>query len=323
MSHVSRTAALVGALALGTSLGLVAPAEAGPGHGHGHDDKGCKRAPDRIELPTGWQPEGITTDGRWLYAGSLADGRIARVDPKRGKVKVLPRSGTGSPAVGIDYDRRRGLLWVAGGPTGEIRAVSAWSGRLLGTYTLPTDAEGRFVNDIVVTKRAVYATDSQNAELGVVRLDGRGVPASGPAEVLPVTGDFALVDGFNLNGIIASGRWLLAVQSATGRLFRIDPRTGDSTAVDLGGYGLTNGDGLEPDGDTVYVVRNRSNLIAALELDDERTAGELVEEVTSDDFDVPTTVAALCGTLYAVNARFGNTTPTTADYWITRVDDAD
>ncbi|PUA82449.1 SMP-30/gluconolactonase/LRE family protein [Nocardioides currus] len=276
---------------------------------------------DRIELPTGWQPEGITADGRKLYVGSLADGRILRANPRNGSVHVLSRSGgTGAPSVGIDYDAKRKVLWVAGGPSGEIRAHSATSGALLARYPLPADAEGRFVNDIVVTRNAVYATDSSNAELGVVRLDGRKVPASAPAEVLPVSGDFVLADGFNLNGIVASDDWLLAVQSATGTLFRIDPATGVAKAVDLGGYQLTNGDGLEPDGDTVYVVRNRDNLIAALELDDDRTAGELVDEITSDDFDVPTTAALLCGSLFAVNARFGNPAPTTADYWIIRVE---
>ena len=40
----------------------------------------------------------------------------------------------------------------------------------------------------------------------------------------------------------------------------------------------------------------------------------------SGDFDVPTTVALLRGSLYAVNARFGNPAPATADYWITRLD---
>ncbi len=31
--------------------------------------------PDRIDLPAGWAPEGITTDGTTLYAGSLAERR--------------------------------------------------------------------------------------------------------------------------------------------------------------------------------------------------------------------------------------------------------
>lgn len=275
--------------------------------------------PDRIDLPRGWQPEGITTDGRQLYVGSLADGRLLRADPRTGRVRVLPRSRTGSPAVGIDHDQRRDVLWVAGGPAGEVRVHDAGSGRLLRTYALPADPDGRFVNDLAVTRDAVYATDSRNAELAVVPLAGRGLPASGPAALLPLTGEFELVDGFNLNGIVASGPWLLAVQSATGTLFRIDPGTGESTAVDLGGYATTNGDGLELDGDVLYVVRNRDNLVAAVRLADDRASGRLVEEITDDDFDVPTTAALVGSHLYAVNARFGNPDPANADYWITRV----
>lgn len=110
--------------------------------------------------------------------------------------------------------------------------------------------------------------------------------APAPAETLPVTGDLTLVEAFNLNGIVQPGRWLLAVQSATGTLVRIDPATGVATAVDLGGYSLTNGDGLEPDGDLLHVVRNRDNLVATLRLDDDRAAGVLVAEPTDDDFDV-------------------------------------
>ncbi len=30
-----------------------------------------RTADDRIDLPTGWQPEGVTTDGDLLYVGSL------------------------------------------------------------------------------------------------------------------------------------------------------------------------------------------------------------------------------------------------------------
>ena len=39
------------------------------------------QAPDRIDLPAGWQPEGITTDGTSLFAGSLANGAIWKGDP--------------------------------------------------------------------------------------------------------------------------------------------------------------------------------------------------------------------------------------------------
>jgi sugar lactone lactonase YvrE len=280
-------------------------------------DRG-KAQPDRIELPQGWQPEGITTDGRKLYVGSLADGRLLRANPRTGTTSVLPRSETGTPAVGVESDRRRNVLWVAGGAAGEIRAHSAASGRLLATYSLP--AGMRFVNDLVVTREAVYATDSMNQELAVVPLDGRKLPASGAAQTLPLTGDIVYGPGFNANGIVSSGGYLVLVQSATGLLFRVDPATGVTEEIDLGGYLVTNGDGLEIDGDTLYVVRNRDNLIAVVDLADDLLSGAVVDELSSDDFDVPTTVALLRGSLYAVNARFGVEAPATQGYWITRLD---
>ena len=51
---------------------------------------------------------------------------------------------------------------------------------------------------------------------------------------------------FNANGISTTpnGRALLVVQSFTGKLFRVNPRTGRAGRVRLGGYPLTNGDGL-------------------------------------------------------------------------------
>lgn len=310
-SRIRRPAALV--LGAVLALGVVPQAEAMPAE--------RPAPPDRIELPVGWQPEGITTDGKQLFVGSLVDGRILRADPRDGTVTVLPRSRrTKSPAVGVDHDSLRGVLWVAGGEAGEIRAHSAKDGRVLGRYLLPEDDGGRFVNDIVVTPDAVYATDSNNAELAVVPLDGRRVPRSADAEVLPLTGDFELVDDFNLNGIMRSGSWLLAVQSATGTLFRIDPDSGEATAVDLGGYSLTEGDGLEPGrGSLLYVVRNRRNLVVALDLSSDRTTGEVVNKIRSKDFDVPTTVARIGKSLFAVNARFGNKRPERAAYWITRL----
>lgn len=300
--------ALTGTLALTPSTATAAPSERSGYH---------QKLPDRIELPTGWQPEGITTDGRKLYGGSLATGELYRANPKSGRVTVLPRSETGSPAVGVDADPRRKVIWVAGGDSGEIRAQSAASGRVLATYTAP--GEPGFVNDLVVTRRAVYASDSVNQRLVVVPLDGRKVPSSGPAESLPLTGDIEYVDGFNGNGVVAGKRYLVLVQSATGLLFRVDRVTGETEEIDLGGYLVSNGDGLELEGDTLYVVRNRDNLIAVIDLARDLLSGELVKEITSDDFSVPTTVALLRGSLYAVNARFGIESPETADYWITRV----
>jgi hypothetical protein len=53
-------------------------------------------------------------------------------------------------------------------------------------------------------------------------------------QTLTLSGAFALANGFNLNGIDATpnGKTLIAVQSNTGKLFRIDPGTGATRQID-------------------------------------------------------------------------------------------
>ena len=312
---MARSRFVIFALALLMSLSPVAASA--------HHDR-----PDRIDLPDGWMPEGITTDGRFLYSGSLADGALLRANPRTGNTRIIEEGRQGRVAVGVDYDRRRDVLWVAGGGTNRIRAHDARTGRRLAVYNFPSE-NARFINDLVVTRRAVYATDSFNQELLVVRL-GRGDRLPGPraATTRALTGDLVYVPGpdqFNLNGIVKSGRRLLAVQSNKGLLFRINPFTGRTRTVDLGGSSLSFGDGLEIDGDILYVVRNQLNEIAVVDLGRRLRRGEVVAHLTDDDFDIPTTVALLGDSLYAVNARFGTAGPQPAEYWITRIDafDAD
>jgi sugar lactone lactonase YvrE len=313
---MARSRFVIFALALLMSLSPVAASA--------HHDR-----PDRIDLPDGWMPEGITTDGRFLYSGSLADGALLRANPRTGNTRIIEEGRQGRVAVGVDYDRRRDVLWVAGGGTNRIRAHDARTGRRLAVYNFPSE-NARFINDLVVTRRAVYATDSFNQELLVVRL-GRGDRLPGPraATTRALTGDLVYVPGpdqFNLNGIVKSGRRLLAVQSNKGLLFRINPFTGRTRTVNLGGGSpLSFGDGLEIDGDILYVVRNQLNEIAVVDLGRRLRRGEVVAHLTDDDFDIPTTVALLGDSLYAVNARFGTAGPQPAEYWITRIDafDAD
>jgi sugar lactone lactonase YvrE len=287
------------------SVALVAPAEAKPRHSY----------PDRIDLPVGFQPEGITIGkGPYAYVGSLADGDIYRADLRTGEGRVISQ-GPGTPSVGLKIDKR-GLLYVAGGPSGTARAVSARTGTILASYTLST--EPSFINDVVLTKRAAWFTNSLQPELYRVSRDGRGSRVT----TLPLSGDWVQTPGFNANGIALTpdGRALLVVQSSTGTLFRVDPETGVARRVDLGGYQLVNGDGLLVRGRTLYVVQNRLEQVAVFDLNRRGTAGTLDEVLPVPDSDVPTTVAAYKGSLYLPNARFGIASPATQEYWITRID---
>jgi hypothetical protein len=275
--------------------------------------------PQRIALPRGWQPEGITTNRTSLFVGSLKDGAIWTGDPLTGRGHVLAKGKQGRAAAGVDYDARRHLLWVAGGGTGVIRAHKARSGRVVATYSF---GSGRFLNDITVTRRAVYATDSMTNELAVVplRRHSDALPPAGRARTLRLTGDLRVVaNAFNLNGIVNDHGWLLSVQSVTGQLFRIDPRSGRTRRVDVRGASLVNGDGLEFGGDVLYVVRNQNNKVVALDLNRRLTSAVRLTTLTRSGLDVPTTAAVARHALWTVNARF-NTPPTaTTRYWITRL----
>ena len=139
----------------------------------------------------------------------------------------------------------------------------------------------------------------------------------GEGEVVPLSGDYAHVNGTNnLNGIDAdhNGRMLIAVQSPTGALYNIDPATGEATRIDLGGSTVVNGDGIYLEGRRLYVVQNRSNKVAVLQLNSRYTSGEVVDELTSEHFDVPTTMTRFGHRFYLVNARFGTSGPEPADY---------
>jgi sugar lactone lactonase YvrE len=284
---------------------------------------GAATSPDLIRLPDGWQPEGIAAGrGSSLYAGSIPTGAIWKADARTGQGEVLVEGREGRAAIGIKVDRRN-RLFVAGGPTGMAFVYDARTGEDLASYQLtPEGTAATFVNDVAVTHKAAYFTDSLNQQLYVVpfRRGGR-LPGQDKVRVLPLTGDLVYTTGFNLNGIAADrgGRALLAVQSNTGLLFRINPRTGVTRQVELGEASLTNGDGLLLVGRVLFVVRNQMNEIAVVKLNRSLDRGRVVTTLTDPDFDVPTTIALQDGRLYAVNARFGNPDPASARYDIVRV----
>jgi sugar lactone lactonase YvrE len=275
--------------------------------------------PATIALPNGWAPEGITAGrGTTVFVGSVGGGGgIWKGDVRTGDGDVFV-APTGTVAVGLEYEARRNRLWVAGGPTGEVRVYNATTGELLETYTF---SPAVFINDLVVTRDAVYATDSGIQQLDVIPLGPGGrLPDPEDVETLPLGGDIEFVPmQFNANGIVARGGWLIVVQSNTGQLWRVDPATGEATEIDLGGASVQFGDGLELHGRTLYVVRNQLSLVAVFRLGTGLTSATWVGDLTSPDLDVPTTAAFQAGRLWAVNARFGTPVTPDTEYWITRL----
>jgi sugar lactone lactonase YvrE len=347
----TRFAALFSIAALATGLTLVAPAVA---HQGGHGGHAAHHGNDlvRLPLPNGFRPEGIATGSRYTaYLGSLADGDILALDLRSGQSRTISQ-GPGTPSVGLDLDHT--WLFVSGGSGGDARVVDVRSGELLASYPLVPAGTPSFINDNIVTDDAAWFTDSMDNALYRLPLDDRhrgqhgrhgddrrghahhhghhSLPDQDEVEQVDLTGDWVQNAGFNANGITTSpgGRALLVVNSSDGQLYRV-AKDGDATLVDLGGFTITNGDGLLREGRTLYAVQNRLNQVAVIKLDKHGRTGELVDTLTTPAcgtppsstpcFDVPTTIARSGRHLYLPNARF--TTPPTPDteYWVTGIDD--
>ncbi|MDQ4007487.1 MAG: hypothetical protein M3211_05270 [Actinomycetota bacterium] len=321
-------AVLATTYAVGAFDGGSAPA--GPGQvdtralsAAGDDDRDhrCERR-DTIALPPGLRPEGVTSDrDSTFYVGSLGDGRVVTGDLSTGRTHVLVPGVDGRVAVGMQHDRRHDRLWVAGGPTGAVTAYDAGSGEELGRWVTPGSV---FLNDVAVTRDAVYVTDSGRQRLVVVPLGDRGaLPATDGATTLPLTGDLEVDPAaFNANGIRALREdTLVLVQSNTGTLFLVDAATGTTDAVEMTEGALAGGDGLELGAGRLFVVRGGGDdTVAVVRLDDGGTTAAVEQVVRDAAFDVPTTATFADGELWAVNARFDTEPTPDTEYDLVRVD---
>lgn len=279
--------------------------------------------PDRIALATGSLPEGIAAGpGTTFFVGARSDGDIYVGDVRESSVtRLVDETTPGAAAVGMHYDERSGLLWVAGG--------GPRAGRGLGTVTAydgdrevfqTTVAGAGFLNDVVVTRDAVYVTDSFDDALVVVPLDAAGRP-DGPATRLPLTGEYVQPAGFGPNGIreVPGGDLVLV---SGGVLYAVDPSTGVADVIEVSGRRLTGGDGLELRGRTLYVVNGYGgDEVVVLRLSGDgrsATTTGVIAERSPDELDRPTTAALVAGSLYVVNGRFSVAGPTTENF-VTRL----
>jgi sugar lactone lactonase YvrE len=278
---------------------------------------GAKSFPDTIALPDGWLAEGIATGkGPTFYAGSRADavvsepgdptfdGAIYRGSYRTGAGSVLVPGREGRAATGLKYDRRGDRLFVAGAGSKRIYVYDASTGAEERIDDVP---EAGFINDVVITRRAAYFTDSQVQQLYKIPIRRNG--RLGELKRIPITGDLVYTAGFNANGIEATpnGKKLIIVKSNTGQLFRAN-RRGVTREIELD-QPVTAGDGILLMGRTLVVDRNQNELLSFVRLDRRLRSGDVQREITDARFDVPTTIARFGGALYAVNARF----PPTAD----------
>jgi outer membrane protein assembly factor BamB len=305
-------------IAAALSAAIVVPAAADHGTGKGKGQK-----PTVIQLPQNFQPEGITTAKRHtFFVGSRTTGAIYRGSLRTGEGDTLVEggpdvAGDDRAATGLKVDRY-GRLFASGADSKHIRVYDARTGDQLRDYFVGDDAG--FINDVIVTRRGAYFTDSNNPRLYFIPFGKKG--ELGDLTRIPLGGDYVNGAGFNANGIEAArgGKSLIVVKSNTGELFDVDAATGIADRIEVTGDDgeLINADGIMRKGRTLYVVENRDDpdpnaagvgVISVVKLDRNLSSGRIVGTIHDALFQVPTTIARSGGRNYVVNAKFGLPNP--------------
>ncbi|MBZ9750443.1 superoxide dismutase, partial [Deinococcus sp. HMF7604] len=232
-----------------------------------------------------------------IFTGSARTGDIYAINASTGAVSKFANGGGQGrgAALGLKVDSQS-RVWVAGGATGTVTVLSP-DGFPLAILNTPKSPNA-FVNDLTPAADGnVYVTDSTRPVIFRVTPDlklsawldlGQTPIKYGP--------------GTNLNGIAATpdGRALLAMQLNTGDLWRIDLKT---KAVRKVMGGLVNGDGILLDGRTLYVARNKDQVVSKVMLSADYTSGTLMTEEPLNGLRFPATLAAIGGDLVVTQAQ--------------------
>jgi sugar lactone lactonase YvrE len=267
--------------------------------------------PHTIVLPGATSAEGIATGaGSTFYAGDLFGGDIFRGSLRTGAVTRFIDAPAGRNALGIRVDLEHGLLFVAGGFTGQGYVYDLTSGAPIASYQFGTPP-GSIINDVIVAGGAAWFTDSVQPHLYRVPIADDG--SVGGFSTLTVTGPAAdLTGAFNLNGIAASpdGSTLIVAHTGDGTLYTVDPTTGASAPI--AGAVVPNVDGILFDAGRLWAVQNFSNQITELKLSGDLSSATVRRVITDPAFEIPTTVARWGNRLATVNAKFDTGFPPTA-----------
>ncbi|MBZ9714692.1 superoxide dismutase family protein [Deinococcus multiflagellatus] len=244
-------------------------------------------------------PEGVAYDAKrgLLFTGSAATGTIYAINASTGAVSKFNEGGGQGRAssLGLKVDTRS-RVWSAGGATGKISVFSP-DGFPLAILDTPK-SPNKFINDLAFgPDGSAYVTDSFRP---VIFRVGPDLKLSAWLELGGTPIKYG--PGINLNGIVATpdGRALLTIQLNTGELWRIDLRT---RAVRKVMGGLVNGDGLLLDGRTLYVARNKDQVVSKVNLNADYTAGTLVAEEPVTGLRFPATLAAVGGDLVVTQSQ--------------------
>jgi Cu-Zn family superoxide dismutase len=271
-----------------------------------------------LDPSTHGNPEGVAWDRRSgaFFVGtpdlgptSAGDGTIYRGtldNPTLTEFIAFPKSA-GRSSVGMKV--HRGLLYVAGGGTGNIYVYNLASKATVATFAT---GAGGFLNDLVVTRKGdVYVTDSFRPMLWHVTA-AQVRAGTGTPESIDVGSKIQFVDrAFNLNGIVtrAHGKQLIVVNTETGKLYRVVLTRDGSGARSIEairglGTGLTGGDGMIVDRGRLVVVIGDPATLNFVKLRHHNLRGRITDVRGDNTLKGPSTVARAMDRYLVVNADF-------------------
>lgn len=173
--------------------------------------------------------------------------------------------------------------------------------------TPPKGGDGKpLVNDLTITKDAVYFTDSFRPVLYRLPLSRNGgIPLDpGAATEVALSGEFINGDPFCCTGngtaSTPNGETLIIGHSTLARLYRLDTASGDVNQIAVDGPLPGSLDGIAMQGDTLY------DRVQVVQLDKGYPSGTLVQTITDpENLDGVASGAIFGGSLYVNNARCG------------------
>ena len=264
------------------------------------------RGPSAIPLPDGFGPESLTGHGSTLYAGSSTSGAVWAGSARTGRGTVLVPPQEGRSAFGTAVAGNR--LVVAGGTTGNVYVYDRRTGADVRTFTL---GEGAILNDVVVRNGVAWVTDTLSPVLWKVTLDG-----SAPPQRLQLVGYPTPAGSPGADGLVFDGATLIVGDIGSEQLLRVNPATGATTPIRLGGAKLPMNDGLLRIGSRVWVAEGTGHL-AEVRVSGGATGGRALADRKVADAIVD--VAKAGGGLWYMDAAFQQEPDPTAKAVIRRV----
>ncbi|WP_410669746.1 hypothetical protein [Amycolatopsis sp. cmx-4-68] len=263
-----------------------------------------------IVLPGATSAEGITAaGGGTYYTGDLIAGTIFREDVRRGTAERFIEAPPGTMAAGVDFDRRHGLLFVAGAIGGKAYVYDVRTKAKVADFTFG-DPQTSYVNDVVVTPQGAWFTDSYHPQLFFVPFAAGGL---GTPRTLPLSGPGAggSPGNFFMNDIIAtpSGDTLLVAATIPGKVYKIDPRTGVSK--EIAGVEAPSVASLVLEGQRLWAVQ-LDDKITRWCLDGDLSHGRPAGTITDPLFDQPVSAIKIGDHLAVVNSHIYSGYPPTS-----------